>query len=257
MSRRLALIGRNVGQSKSKLIHERLCDCRYDLISCEVSEFEGVVNQLKKNYDGFNVTMPYKEMILPYLDSMSEEVQKTGSCNTVRVDGGSLYGDTTDGNGFVLSIGDEPLVNKNVLLNGSGGAARSIAYSLVKAGANLSITARNCQKAQEIAENLKISAKIYDKVVSFSQKYDIIVNTTSVGMFDDECSYELTENNVPTLAVDIIYHDTPFLQAARRLGARTLNGLGMLVFQAALADICFGEQPNMQSARKLIKELDL
>lgn len=202
------------------------------------------------NIAGVNVTIPHKENIIAYLDEMSERSMRIHSVNTVINRDGRLFGDTTDGAGFLQSAQAEwgRLDGKRVLLLGAGGSAKAVSFALAEIGCKIVIANRTVERARELAEGLNAvfgrdvarASGMQNKVLADEVKCaDLLVNTTSVGMSPDIDSTpipgELLHSNL--LVYDLVYNPstTVLVRQARERGARALNGLGMLVHQGALS----------------------
>ena len=200
---------------------------------------------------GFNVTLPLKEVISQYLHDVSEEASVIGAVNTVVNDNGRLLGYNTDVFGIIDTLNPykEEIADEVVTVIGSGGAARSVIYALVrnyKVG-QINIVNRTAQKAESLKEYFDAKMhfekfKTYELVPpdlgDVFQKSKLIVNTTSVGMHPDEDdSPVLIEDffNNNQIVFDLIYNpiDTKFLKLAKAKDARTINGLQMFVEQGA------------------------
>lgn len=203
------------------------------------------------NSTGLNVTIPHKVGVLDFLDELDESARLIGAVNTIVNRDGRLIGYNTDGAGFLRSMradaGADPR-GRNVLLLGAGGAARAIGVQLVLAGAaRVDIANRTYAKAQALADHLVQAAggnarafALNDLTPSLLGEYDIIVHTTSWGMApeaDVPPLIPVAALNPETLVCDIVYtpRETTLLRAAKARGCSVLEGLGMLVHQAALA----------------------
>ena len=197
---------------------------------------------------GVNLTMPHKITVLPYLDELSEAAAIIGAVNTVVVrEDGSLFGENTDGKGFVEALarhGETP-AGKNIVILGAGGAARAIAVECALAGAALiTVVNRTESKAEELADlirektNASASALAWTPGFAIPDGTDILINATCVGLGDDRANKpDIAYDSVkPGMTVsDVVFNpsDTLFLQEARERGAKTVNGLGMLACQGA------------------------
>ncbi len=183
-------------------------------------------------YLGFNITLPFKERALGICSKISSDAKKIGAVNTVKVEDGKILGFNTDWLGFRDSlkevVGD--LKNKWVLVLGAGGASRAVLYALSLEGAKIYLWNRTLEKAQELAKRFRATTlESLDKSVG---DFDVIVNTTSVGLREDDpplFNYELIRSE--QVIYDLIYYQTPLLKVARRKGAKTVSGLKMLVYQ--------------------------
>ena len=193
---------------------------------------------------GFNITAPHKIDIMQYLDVVSEDAQRMHSVNTIVNKNGIWHGFNTDGDGFCRSfmLEGHRIQGKNILLMGAGGAARSLCYALAKNGAkSLTVTSRSMGKIHVIGDMVQ---KYTDTAVSDTLdkqgQYDIIINTTPIGMHpyesENPCSF-MDQISADTVCCDLIYRPqkTVFLQEAEAKGASIVNGLGMLVLQGILA----------------------
>ncbi|WP_285765415.1 shikimate dehydrogenase [Peribacillus sp. SI8-4] len=197
--------------------------------------------------EGFNITIPHKTSIIPFLDEVDELALAIGAVNTVVNKNGRFMGYNTDGKGFFKSLCDEisgDIKAKKTLVIGAGGAARAIYFTLVKEGVKqVDIANRTKERAAELVSDCpydKISKalSIIEAEQSLSQ-YDLIIQTTSSGMSPDYDHSPLNVDRLKAGAIvsDIIYNplQTKLLREAGEKGAKTQNGLGMFINQAALA----------------------
>lgn len=233
--KRYGLIGKSLGHSFSKsyfsaFFEANELDASYDNI--EIQEIEQVRAVLEVGYAGLNVTIPYKESILPFLDELSEEAQQIGAVNVVQFKDGKVIGHNTDAYGFQQSI--KPfLTNKHerAIILGTGGASKAVSFALEQIGVDLVTISRTPMPWQfgwnEINVHMLHACKL-------------IVNCTPIGMFpavneSPALPYELLSPE--HLAVDLIYNPSKssFLQKAELAGAQIMNGESMLKLQAAKA----------------------
>lgn len=233
------LIGKNIEYSFSKkyftekFSKELFTDFEYQNFDIESIDLFPQVLKNNPNLKGLNVTIPYKEAIIPYLDSISKRATAIGAVNVIRfMPDGSLKGYNSDYYGFKKSI--EPLLqphHKRALILGTGGSAKAIAYALEELDILYTFVSRE-PKEHSIDYN-RINITTFEN-------YQIIINCTPVGTFPNTkefppIPYEyFTENHI---AFDLIYNpeETQFLKKAKKKGAITKNGLDMLVFQAEKA----------------------
>lgn len=190
---------------------------------------------------GANLSIPHKEHALEWLDWVSPEAQLIGAVNTVVVRDAALHGFNTDGLGFTRSLEEAGLrdfAGLEVLILGAGGAARGVAYALKAAGARVAIWNRTLPRAIQLAAELDLEAvndAILEPRVRAAQ---LLVNTTAVGLEDAQTS-PLPDGWLPAQGwvCDIVYRplETKLLRDAARAGLQTIDGLGMLVHQGALA----------------------
>lgn len=254
-----AVIGDPVHHSLSPIIHnnffnKRNMDSIYISLLVKKDNLENEVELLKNNLKGFNVTIPHKETIIPYLDEIDPLALEYGAVNTVKVIEGKLIGYNTDGWGFMKSLDsiNVSLRNKDVLLLGSGGAGRVAAFEILRAGGNLTIATRNIDKAKDLKDDL---LKLYDtsintnQIEGINQTFDIIVNSTPIGMYPniDEAPVDEKVLQESELVYDMTYnpYETKFLSLGKKVGAKTINGLPMLLYQGLRSmEIWTGEVSN-------------
>jgi shikimate dehydrogenase len=198
---------------------------------------------------GFNVTTPHKIGIVGLLDELDESASLVGAVNTVKNDRGKLIGFNTDGEGALRTLKGKigPIKRKEVVLLGAGGAAHAIAFSLASAGARLTIANRTVPKARALASTIEQKLGINVEVISLARakltealkNADALINATSVGMYPraDQTLVSASMMHRGLIVNDIVYKPllTRLLREARRAGGRTIDGLGMLVHQGALA----------------------
>lgn len=194
---------------------------------------------------GWNVTVPHKSAIIPYLDEIDPSAQVMNAVNTVEVlEDGSLRGSNTDGKGFGQSLEEmfgKKCLDKDVLIIGAGGAARGIAFALHEAGYGpITFTNRTINKAQQLSVDIpKSSTLSIAEAEATLSSFGLIVQTTSVGMNFAQAGMPLNPENLTkgTVVADIIYNplETEFLTKARKKGALIMNGTGMFIHQGALA----------------------
>ncbi|GKV66752.1 MULTISPECIES: shikimate dehydrogenase [unclassified Sporosarcina] len=246
-----AVLGDPIAQSMSPVMHDQWFEeaglhATYIPIHVQAETLEKAIVGLRTlGSGGWNVTVPHKQAIIPYLDEVDSSAERMEAVNTVyRTEGGRLIGANTDGRGFVKSLEEftaQERVTGPVLVIGAGGAARGIAFALREAGYGpLYVTNRTVSKAEELASQMDgtqvISTEEAERRLG---EFGLVVQTTSVGMNFAQAGMPLDPKAVAKNAVvaDIIYNplETAFLQTARLAGARTMNGVGMFVHQGALA----------------------
>lgn len=220
-------------------------NARYIILRIKTKSLKKEFVRLKESgFSGFNVTIPHKEAVIPLLDGLSYEAREIGAVNTIKVMDGKFIGYNTDAQGFLNSLKDENISfkDKSILCLGSGGAARAVVWALAKKGASKIIIAnRTRDRAEKLIRIFKNKfARCEFKVIDFKisslkeglKNSYLLINTTSVG----NCLLIKPEWLKKDLIVyDIIYKDTPLIKAARQNGLIAINGLGMLVHQAALS----------------------
>ena len=254
---RLGLVGKDVSKSDSEKIHKFILGewgvaCEYQRFSVLPNEFDNAVRTLLGDFDGFNITIPYKRDIFEYLDEITGDALSCGSVNTVVC--ATRKGYNTDGVGFLqmLALSGIKTNGKKVLVLGAGGSGRSTAVALKNAGARVWLYRRTQAELQETCEQLGVEpAKDLQK-----GGYDIVINCTGVGMHDTVGISPVSEKAFcgASVAVDLIYApaQSEFLRIANRLGLQTLNGAAMLFYQAYYADCLFlGDEAEQKEAERL------
>lgn len=251
MKKWYAVLGDPINQSMSPAMHdhwfaENEIDATYIPIHVTEENLGETVAGLKRlGCSGWNVTVPHKSAIIPFLDELDPSAQVMNAVNTVEVlADGRLRGSNTDGEGFVRSLEEafgDRCQNDQVLIVGAGGAARGIAHALHAGGYGpLTFTNRTIDNAVQLAETIpQASVLSIAEAEGNLATYGLIVQTTSVGMNFARQGKPLDPRNVSSGAVvaDIIYNplETEFLIEASENGAYILNGTGMFVHQGALA----------------------
>ena len=257
---RLALVGKDVFKSVSDRIHTFILKewgyaCEYEKISVGKEEFDSVIYRLMGDFDGFNVTIPYKRDVMGYLDEVVGEAFSCGAVNTVFT--ATRQGFNTDGAGFLLMLrlaGIDPSGEK-VLVLGGGGSGRSTAATLKKAGASVFVYQRNREKLEELCNELQVTPIVDPE----GGGYDLVINCTGVGMHDTVGLSPVGKGAFvgAKWAVDLIYNpaETEFLRLAKAQGLSTLNGAAMLFYQAYYADcIYLGKTPDEGEAQRLYRK---
>lgn len=264
MKKWFAVIGDPIEHSKSPAMHnawfeEMSVEATYIPLHVSSEQLGAAVAGLKTlGASGWNVTIPHKTAIIPYLDELDELAQKMGAVNTVvRTREGKLIGYNTDGVGFVRSLEEavgSSHKDKPVLLVGAGGAARGIAFAMQQQGySDLTMTNRTVANAQAIVDEMGIGRAISLKEAEETlAHFSIIVQMTSAGLATGNFSMPFSLNRLAKGAIvaDIVYNPlmTPFLQAAEEKGATIVTGLGMFVHQGAIAfEHWLGNYPNTNS----------
>ena len=252
---RLGLIGKDVSKSSSGRIHNFILrqfgvECDYEKISCSPAEFDSVMRRLCGDFDGFNVTIPYKREVFEYLEGLQSDAVACGAVNTVVSE--TKQGYNTDGVGFLLMLSTAGFTvkGKSVLVLGAGGSGRSSAVALKNAGAKVFMYRRNQKELNEVCAQLGVQAATDPEAGGF----DLLINCTGVGMHDTEGQSPVTEKAFAgaSAAVDLIYapQQSEFLRLAQKQGLKTLNGASMLFYQAYFADCLFlGREPSEAEAK--------
>ncbi|MDZ5470909.1 shikimate dehydrogenase (plasmid) [Bacillus sp. 31A1R] len=252
MKKLYAVIGDPIGHSMSPAMHNDLfqhykIDAHYHALHVKSEQLEDAIKGLKAiGISGFNVTIPHKVKIISLLDRVDSLALSIGAVNTVVNEDGQLVGYNTDGSGYLTGIRNElsSLEDKKVLIIGAGGAARAIYFSMADAGIKqIDLTNRTVNKALSLIHDCPYAVQSEALELNETEKqlieYDIVIQTTSIGMSPERDYIPLSLHNLKTNAFvsDIIYNplETLFLQNAKEKGASIQNGISMFVHQGALA----------------------
>lgn len=252
----VGLIGWPVEHSLSPIMHNAAfaaigCDFAYVPLPVQPNHVEQALKGLAAlNFVGSNVTVPHKQAVMRHIDELSEAARLTGAVNTIYIQNGKFFGYNTDSIGFIESLKEEDCDPRGmrVAVLGAGGAARAVVYALARSGADTIVVlnrtaARAAFLVDDLSEAFPASAMSFEALTSqalaaLAGKIDLVVNTTSVGMYPKvDTSPWPAELPLPSQVIycDLVYNplETVFLKQARQAGAATINGVGMLVHQAA------------------------
>lgn len=234
--KRFGLLGRNINYSFSrgyfteKFKNENIEGCSYENFDIpDIAEFPLIIEN-NSDIFGINVTIPYKEQVMQYMDEMSEKAARIGAVNTIKfTKEGKLKGYNTDYYGFMESI--KPLLeshHKNALILGTGGASKGVAFALEELGIDYTFVSRTAN--ENVLAYDKINADTFDN-------YQIVINSSPVGTSPNVDEFPLIPYEYFTanhIAYDLVYNplETQFLKKAKEKGAKTKNGQDMLVYQA-------------------------
>ena len=241
MKRVFGLIGYPLGHSFSKKYFtekfekEQIAGCSYELFEIpEVAEIRTILSN-EPDLHGFNITIPYKEQILPYLQAIDEDAAAIGAVNVVKITDGQLKGFNTDFIGFRDSL--RQLVGQNMpakaLILGTGGASKAIAYTLQQSGVDYQYVSRSAKASSISYDDLKTSPQ-------WLNTHHLIVNTTPLGTYpktDAAPDIPYDQLSDQHFLYDLVYNpaETRFMQLGAEKGAKTSNGYEMLVRQAEAA----------------------
>ena len=245
MTDRYAVFGHPIAHSKSPQIHAAFArqtgqDMTYEAILAPLDGFaESVAAFIAAGGRGATVTVPFKEEAFKLASRLSPRAQRAGAVNTLAFDADGMLGDNTDGAGLVADLTRNlhcTLAGKRILLLGAGGAARGVIEPLLEQQpAALVIANRTVSRAEELAELFGRGVRACGFDVA-DTPFDLVINATAASLAGDLPPLSPRVFTADTLAYDMMYgRDTPFLDFARAHGARTADGLGMLVEQAAEA----------------------
>lgn len=264
-----AVIGHPIGHTMSPFIHSRLFSlsgkkAEYAALDIPDISSPAALSQLRE-LSGFNITIPHKQAIIPFLQRLDPKAQIFGSVNTVKNENGSLCGYTTDGLGFLKAIhssGVSP--NGRILLLGCGGAARAIAFELAPLAKEivLCVRSKSLKKAQILAgELLSFAPDCHISCIDTAGEeapgeFDLLVNATPAGMFPNTGDCPASQKVIERCSAvfDAIYNPewTKLLQIAQANGSKAVGGMSMLVWQAVAAhEIWDGSQYRIDDILQL------
>ena len=246
--KKYAVIGHPIGHTMSPFIHSRLfelsgIEAEYSVMDIPVGELEKSYKETLSGLDGFNITIPHKTEIIPFLSSLDRKAEMYGSVNTVDTDG---KGYTTDPDGFIKALGAYGVKpDGNVVIVGTGGVARIMAFEAAKAGANITIAVRHedihmvSALACEILDKTihpAVSTCYIDRIEKLDKDIDLLVNATPVGMYPNADNMAVNESIIEKSKVvfDAVYNplETKLIKTAKKMGKTAIGGMSMLVWQA-------------------------
>ena len=239
--KKFLVIGNPIEHSLSPKLHnywfkQNNINANYDKRLINESDLKNIISEIKeKKITGINVTVPFKKLIIPFLDELSTEANQSQSVNTISEKSGKIIGHNTDIAGFELGLRHfkYDVKNKKVFILGSGGVVSSIILALNKMKASKIILSN---RTKEKAENMKNLFKFLDVVEwGVYPNFDMIINATSVGLKkNDKINFDYSKIGSNKFFYDIIYNpkETTFLKRAREFGNKTENGKMMFIYQA-------------------------
>jgi len=257
------VIGNPINHSLSPKLHnywlrENNINAIYDKIKLEENEIENFIFKIKKQeINGCNVTVPFKKIVIPFLDKLSPEAERTQSVNTINFLNGNLIGHNTDIVGFekALSHLNYKVKDKKILILGAGGVVPSIIFALDKMEASkITVSNRTIKKAEDLKFQFnKINTVSWGEVPDF----DMIINATSLGLNNETIDLDISNIGDGKLFYDVIYNpsETNFLKVGKKLGNQTENGKLMFIYQSFEAFRLWHEiGPNVNE--EILKFLD-
>jgi len=272
---RYAVIGDPIAHSLSPQMQNAALrtlklDAEYIAVRVLPSEIESFVERARHELAGFNITVPHKASIIPFLDEITPAAKLAGSVNTVTIREGRLWGDSTDGYGIEAAIREAfglSLSGRNCAFLGCGGAVQAVACHFAAQGvAQMSFINRTVEKAEELASRVSaafsgmhpvcLSPNETHGVKKLLAEADIVIQGTSLGLKPDDPAPvppEFLSGNA--CFYETIYGETPLLRAARQRGIRCADGRGMLLHQGARSlNIWTGLVPPVEVMRKALEE---
>lgn len=257
---RFAVLGQSLPHTWSPYIHNSLFDAAgldavYLPVTVPPERLGSVTDVFRSCFSGFNVTIPYKEKILPFLDDVDEAARVCGAVNTVEIRNGRMIGHITDGLGMLRAIEERGVETHqaDVLILGGGGAARVAGYAFLSRGGRVTFAVRDAQKGNALVHALaqtqqdglrRLSVR---PLADCAEAHDILINCTPVGMYPhvDACPVSADVIARCRAVFDAVYNprETRLLALARQNGLPAIEGLGMLFYQAVEAQkFWFGDR---------------
>lgn len=266
---KFALIAKNTSHSFSKELHQLIGEGAYDYNLLNVDEFELESYLKDDSYNGFNITNPYKEKVIEYLDEISDLASSVGAVNLVKRDNNRLIGYNTDAAALMEIFKDMEVKNKNIVIFGSGGAAKAVKYSILQyKPQKIYIVSRKpyLSKQDSIFNDVEIIGYGEHKKILTG---DIFINATPLGMYPyngkSPIRFLLNEfwrnrhkkDFSKVIAMDLIYNPyrTKFLMDMERLGARTMSGIKLLVLQGIISKQIWLDEDDRADLDKVIKRI--
>ena len=240
MMKKYLVIGNPISHSLSPKLQnhwlkQNNIDAVYDKMKLEENEIKTIIDQIKnKKIAGCNVTVPFKKIVLPFLDILSPEAEQTQSVNTIICEKGSLIGHNTDIVGFVKAIKslNFNMKGKKVLILGAGGVVPSIIFTLKKMDVSQIIVSNRTKKRAEDLKKQFNNLEILDW--GSTTDFDVIINATSLGLNEESIKLDFSKHGNNKFFYDVIYNpeETNFLKEGKKFGNKTENGKLMFIYQA-------------------------
>ncbi len=253
---KLGLIGYPVSHSLSPKIQNAALKASglegeyslYPIAPDDMSALKALLDRVRSGeMTGFNVTIPHKQNVIPFMDELTPTAQAIGAVNVIYLRGEKLIGDNTDAPGFLADLKKvhketSTQVNRSAVILGAGGSARAVVYALVNDGWNVTLAARRIDQARQLADsytNYQLTVVDFSSFIIHNSSFDLLVNTTPLGMTPniDQSPLPATVVLAPhTKIYDLVYNprETRLVRDARAQGLSAMTGLGMLIEQAAL-----------------------
>ena len=245
--KKFGIIGNPLSHSLSPVLHnfwyeKYKLSANYSLIEIGLNEIEEVIKKIRnKELQGINVTIPYKQAVIPFLDLIISDAKETISVNTISLnERDQVVGNNTDvygfEQGFINKLRDQNLEKNKVLILGAGGVTPSVIYALLKKGIKqIFLANRTIKKCEDIKKKFPyIEIIIWEKIEAAAEKMDIIINTTSLGLkngIDFKEEFKVIKKNL--IYFDVIYNpeETTMIKKFKKRNIETYNGLEMFIYQ--------------------------
>ena len=265
--KKYAVIGHPMGHTMSPFIHKRLfelsgIEAEYGVFDISPENLESQYAAVLSKLDGFNITIPHKQRIIPLLQRLDQKAKMYGSVNTVAFSENGSCGYTTDPDGFLKALEAEKISHEGrVVILGCGGVARTMAYEAALKNANLSFAVRKedeeiCKALCEEIKNTLNAEVSFCELNQIEGEIDLLVNATPIGMYP-KMEAQPVEDKVlsKTKALfDAVYNplETQLVKKAKAMGCKAVGGMSMLVWQAVVAhEIWDGSKYDKQDIDKL------
>ena len=242
-------------------------NANYSLVEVSPDKMDEVIPQMKKEFSGWNCTVPHKQHIIEFVDELDDAARILGSVNTVVNENGRFKGYSTDGYGMEVSIKesfDLDIKGNSFLFIGAGGASRAVAlYFALRGAGKIAVLNRTTAKAEDLIKeisavdnNIEVKAAAIDSEDFDPSIYNIVIQSTSLGLHEgDPSPYDVSRLNANQFVVDMIYKKTDFLKKAESIGCKTADGRGMLLFQGVRAwEIWTGQKAPVEEMRQALYE---
>ena len=263
--KKFAVIGNPVQHSLSPALHNYVfqslgMDAEYSIRKVQHTQLSSIIQELKTGkLDGINITIPHKEKIIPLLDNINARANVIGAVNVISRFGKNLTGNNTDWYGFSKAL-EKNSINvegREIILLGAGGASKAVIFALKQLGVcKIYLLNRSVEKAEMMSDDL-VSPHPLSMAEDLIYSNSIIINTSSVGMQTSKSPVDLGLLHKNQIIIDIIYNplETPLINFGKKLGAKTMNGLDMFIWQGlASLDLWFGVDISKQVNFNLLKE---
>ena len=250
------VIGNPINHSLSPKLHnywlrENNIDAIYGKRKIDEKNLQSIISEVKeKKINGINVTVPFKKLVIPYLDKLSQEAEQTQSVNTIILTNDNLVGHNTDIAGFTKAIKDLNfnIEGKKIFILGAGGVVPSIIFALNKMNVSKIIISNRTKKKAEDLKSQFHNLEILDW--GDINDFDVIINATSLGLNKEAIDLDFSKFSNNKLFYDVIYNpvETNFLKEGKKLGNKTENGKLMFIYQALEAfKLWHGIEPQINS----------
>ena len=274
IEKKYGIIGKPLSHSFSPMLHnfwfkKYKINASYSLIEVEVDQIENIINKIrKKELQGINVTVPYKQVVIPFLDLIINDAKETSSVNTIYLNNeDKIVGDNTDVYGFeqafINKLNNNDLIEKKILIIGAGGVTSSVIFALAKKKIKqIFISNRTIKKAEDIKKKFPfIEVVIWENINDKSEDADIIINATSLGMKGGSDFKEVFKKFKSSLVYyDVIYNpaETMMIKNFKKQEVKTFNGLEMFIYQGQKSFFLWNKinpELNEELKKRIISEL--